>query len=81
MVKYALALTLLAFAVGCSQIDSGNVKEAEAAAAAAPKSVDQLPKDMPPEARAQAAGAMAAAQAMQKQMEAQAAARKNMQKQ
>lgn len=61
---------------GCSGSDRGDVKAAEEAAARAPKSVDQLPADMPPEAKRGAAAAMGQQQAMQQQMDAQAEAMK-----
>lgn len=51
---------------GCGS-DKGDVATAEKAAAEAPKTVDQLPQDMPPEARAAAAAAMGSAQAAQEQ--------------
>lgn len=54
-------------ATGCSPSANGDVETATKAAAAAPKSVDQLPADMPPEARSAAASAMGQAQAMQQQ--------------
>lgn len=57
-----LILTIGVFAVGCKP-DNGDVDVAVRAAQAAPKSVDQLPADMPPEARASAAGAIAQGQA------------------
>jgi Tfp pilus assembly protein PilP len=54
--------------MGCSGgSDPGDVETAAKAAAAAPKSVDQLPADMPPEAKAAAAAAMGQAQAAQQQ--------------
>ncbi|MCW5942985.1 MAG: hypothetical protein KIS66_12180 [Fimbriimonadaceae bacterium] len=61
---------------GCSGSDQGDVKKAEEAAARAPKSVDQLPADMPPEAKRGAEAAMGQQQAMKQQMDAQAEAMK-----
>lgn len=77
-------LTLTLFAVvavglaGCRGSADGDVDTAAKATQAAPKTVDQLPADMPPEARASAAGAMAATQAQKEQMDAQAAAMRRM---
>lgn len=68
LIGFALALT------GCSGSDRGDVKAAEEAAARAPKSVEQLPADMPPEARRGAEAGMGQQQAMQQQMNAQAEA-------
>jgi outer membrane murein-binding lipoprotein Lpp len=48
---------------GCSGSDSGDVEKAKEAAEKAPKSVDELPADMPPQARANAAAAIQQAQA------------------
>ncbi len=71
-----IGLTLVV-GLGCrGSSDSGDVARAEAAAAAAPKTVDELPADMPPEAKRGAAAAMGQSQAMQQQMDAQAEAMK-----
>ena len=51
------------FAAGCSKPEQGDVDTATKAAAAAPKTVEQLPAEMPPQARAAAASAMGRAQA------------------
>lgn len=53
--------------VGCSSNEEGDVASATEAAAAAPKSVEQLPADMPPQARAAAASAMGQAEAARQQ--------------
>lgn len=50
------------FTVGCKP-DTGDVETALKATREAPKSVDELPPDMPPEARASAANAMGMAKA------------------
>jgi len=63
---FVAAATCLAVA-GCTSQDEGDVEGAQKAAAAAPKSVDQLPADMPPEARAAAASAMGQAAAAEQQ--------------
>lgn len=52
---------------GCASEDQGDVEAASKAAAAAPKSVEQLPADMPPEARSAAASAMGQAAAAEQQ--------------
>jgi hypothetical protein len=76
LVFFALAL------VGCSGDDgSGNVKTAEEAAQAAPKSVDQLPTDMPPEARKAAEAGIANGQKMTEEGDARAKAMEEMAKQ
>lgn len=69
--------------IGCSPSSDGDPEAAAKAAAAAPKSVDQLPADMPPEAKASAASAMGRSQAMQQQANdpARARAMQEMQKQ
>lgn len=58
-IAWTLAL-VLGFGVlaGCSGSDSGDVEKAKEAAEKAPKSVDELPADMPPQARANAAAAI-----------------------
>ena len=56
--------------------DSGDVEKAKKASAEMPKSVDQLPSDMPPQAKAAAAGAMGASQGMSEQMKGQMDAQK-----
>lgn len=63
---WMLAL-VLGFGVltGCSGSDSGDVERAKEAAEKAPKSVDELPADMPPQARANAAAAIEQAKARQ----------------
>ncbi len=72
-----LASLLVLFTIGCnSGGDSGDVEAAKKAAAATPKSVDQLPADMPAEARRGAAGGIAQQQAMEKQSQEMNAARK-----
>ena len=58
------ASVIAALLCGCGS-SSGDVETAHKAALAAPKSVDELPADMPAEAKASAAGAMGAAQATQ----------------
>lgn len=68
----ALGLCLLA---GCTGPDSGNVDAAKEAAAAAPKSVDELPADMPDEAKRGAAAAIGQGKEMQDKMNAEADAR------
>lgn len=77
-----IAACLLA---GCSQADSGNVEAAKAAAQAAPRSVDELPADMPPEAKRSAGAAISQGQQMEAKMnaenEARARAMAEMQKQ
>lgn len=60
----ALAVFVVA---GCNGDDgNGDVEKAQAAAAKAPKSADQLPKDMPPQARAAATNAINQANAATK---------------
>lgn len=56
-------MAVVGLCAGCSAPDSGDVATAHKASVAAPKSVEQLPKSMPAEARAAAAGAMGQAQA------------------
>lgn len=63
----AALVALVVSSAGCTGSDEGDVDTAAKAAAAAPKSVDQLPADMPPEARAAASSAMGSAQAAQEQ--------------
>lgn len=69
MTKYLLALVALvgaSFIVGCDGPgESGDVDGAKKAAQAAPKSADQLPAEMPPQARNAAASAMGQAAAAQ----------------
>lgn len=65
LLPVGMALVVLA---GCSPVeDAGNVQGATQAASVAPKTIDQLPKDMPPEARRGAQAAMGQAQAVQQQ--------------
>lgn len=72
-----LGLVGLVTIAGCSSSgDPGNVEAAEAAAKAMPKSVDELPANMPPEARKSAEGAILQQQAREKQANAQAEAMK-----
>jgi hypothetical protein len=63
-VLVALAALCLA---GCLDSSAGDVAGAERAAAQAPKSVEELPADMPPEARASAAAAIGQSSSMQQQ--------------
>lgn len=63
------------FMAGCPAPDSGDVEAARAAAQQAPKSADQLPADMPEEAKRSAAGAIQAGKDREAQMNAQADAR------
>jgi hypothetical protein len=85
MMKHVLLVTAaLVAAVGCSSSpDNGDVETATRAAAAVPKTPDQLPANMPPEARASAASAMQQAAAMQQQAQdpARVRAMQEMQKQ
>lgn len=60
----SLAIGVIA---GCSGGDVGDVEAANMASAAAPKSVDQLPSDMSPEAKRMAGAAMGQQQAMSDQ--------------
>jgi PBP1b-binding outer membrane lipoprotein LpoB len=77
MMKTLSAALLASFVLlGCSQSDPGDPELAKKAAEAAPKTVEQLPADMPPEAKRQAEGAMKQKEAMQSQMDAQAEAMK-----
>lgn len=62
MKSLALIVILGIAAVGCKP-DNGDVETALRATKEAPKSVDELPPDMPPEARASAANAMGMAKA------------------
>ncbi len=75
---FPFALALVAFAaVGCgSGGDSGDVEAAKKAAAAAPKKIEDLPANMPPEARRGAEAGIKQAQAMAAQQAQQEAARK-----
>lgn len=77
-----IAVCLLA---GCTQADSGDVEAAKAAAQSAPKSADELPANMPPEAKRSAAAAISQGQEMEAKMnaenEARARAMAEMQKQ
>jgi len=74
--KNLLILTAgLCLLAGCTGSDSGDVEAAKAAAAAAPKSVDELPSDMPEEAKRGAAAAIEQGKAMEQQMGAQNDAR------
>jgi len=78
MIRIAFVTLVAAALIGCDNSGSaGDVKSAEAAAKAAPRSVEQLPQDMPPEARRAAEAAMGQSQAAQAQMNAQAEAMKN----
>jgi len=61
------AVTAGLIVAGCASEDQGDVEAARKAAAAAPKSVEQLPADMPPEARSAAASAMGQAAAAEQQ--------------
>lgn len=62
---------------GCSGTgDAGDVELAKKASESAPKSVDQLPADMPPEARRAAEAAMGQKSAMSEQMAKENEARK-----
>jgi PBP1b-binding outer membrane lipoprotein LpoB len=67
MKKFLLALTVAAgtlLMAGCEGPgETGDVESAKKAAAQAPKSADQLPADMPPQARAAAQSAMGQAAA------------------
>lgn len=72
---------LVLIAIGCAALllvgcgsDAGDVEAASKAAKAAPTSVDQLPDNMPPEARRSAAAAMAQGQAQKAKMDQQAEA-------
>lgn len=56
----AIGATLL----GCSGGSAGDVEAANKASAQAPKSVDQLPEEMSPEAKRMAGAAMGQQQAM-----------------
>jgi len=67
-----LLVPIALLTAGCSGgEDNGNVASAEKAAAAMPKKAEDLPKDMPPEARRAAEGAMKANAAMSAQQNAQ----------
>ncbi len=60
-----VAVALVATAGCSSSEDPGDVAGASKAIAAGPKSVDQLPADMPPQAKAAASAAMGQAAAQQ----------------
>ena len=76
LLPFALALVALA-AVGCgSGGDSGDVEAAKKAAAAVPKKVEDLPANMPPEARRGAEAGIKQAAEMEKMQQQQEAARK-----
>ena len=81
-ISFLIAACLL---TGCNQADSGDVEAAKAAAQNAPKSADELPADMPPEAKRRAAAAISQGQEMEAKMnaenEARARAMAEMQKQ
>ncbi|MEJ5170294.1 MAG: hypothetical protein WHU10_04845 [Fimbriimonadales bacterium] len=82
-IAWMLAL-VLGFGVlaGCSGSDSGDVEKAKEAAEKAPKSVDELPADMPEQARRNAAAAIEQAKARQQfEGDAQAKAMEMMRKQ
>jgi PBP1b-binding outer membrane lipoprotein LpoB len=81
MMKLLSALLISsAVLVGCSSSgDPGDVEKAAQAAQAAPKTADQLPADMPPQAKQQAEAAMQQGQAMAQQMNAQGEAMKKAQ--
>jgi hypothetical protein len=70
-----LAVALVATAGCSSSEDPGDVAGATKAIAAGPKSVEQLPENMPKEAKASAAAAMGQAAAVQQQMSDPARAR------
>ncbi len=78
--KYSLKITSflgLVALMGCSGSgDSGDVEAANRAAASAPKSVDQLPADMSPEAKRMAGAAIGQSQAMKDQAQKENEARK-----
>jgi Tfp pilus assembly protein PilP len=76
MMRRFLGLAAILAMVGCETDDRGDVAAAEKAARNAPTSVDQLPPDMPPEARRQAEAAMKQREAMQQHMDQQAEAMK-----
>ncbi len=68
MMKFILPVVALAgLLVGCAKDETGDVETAKKASEAAPKTVDQLPANMPPEAKRAAQGAMGAQQAMANQ--------------
>lgn len=75
MMKKLLLILPAMLAFGCSGSNDGDVEAAQKASAAAPKSVNDLPADMPEGAKASAGAAIQQGQAMQEQMSAQAAAR------
>ncbi|CAN1553033.1 hypothetical protein MCEMSE15_02269 [Fimbriimonadaceae bacterium] len=74
--KYLLPIVAGILLVGCSGSDDGDVAAANKAAAEAPKSADELPAEMSPEARRSAEAAMKQSEAMRQQMDSQAAAMK-----
>ncbi len=70
MKRLALIPLLAVLAVGCTGGDDvGDVETGVKAAQAAPKTPDQLPSDMPPEARRAAESAMAQQSAMAAHMQ------------
>ncbi|RYG38014.1 hypothetical protein EON81_04850 [bacterium] len=78
MKKLALPLAMVIGTAlfGCAPPeDTGDPSVARKATESAPKSVDQLPENMPPQARSSAAAAMGQSAAMAQQMEAQNRAR------
>jgi len=74
--KYLLPIVAGILLVACSGSDDGDVAAANKAAAEAPKSADELPAEMSPEARRSAEAAMKQSEAMRQQMDSQAAAMK-----
>jgi hypothetical protein len=74
--KYLLPIVAGILLVGCSGSDDGDVAAANKAAAEAPKSADELPAEMSPEARRSAEAAIKQSEAMRQQMDSQAAAMK-----
>ncbi len=75
MKKLLLLISLAMLLAGCAGSSSGDVEAAKAASQAVPKSVDQLPADMPEEAKKSAAGAIQAGQEREAQMRAEGDAR------
>lgn len=75
MKKLLIPIACLCFLAGCPGPDSGDVEAAAAAAKAVPKSADELPADMPDDAKRGAAGAIQAGQEREAQMKAEADAR------
>lgn len=78
MMKHLIPVIIVGglFLGGCGSSDSGDTTLGDKSLKEGPKSIDQLPPDMPPEARQQAAAAMAQGQAMNARMEAEAQAMK-----